>query len=63
MITDQDLLKQIAAGGPFDQVEAIRVMARALTAAKSAPAATTEMPEAPATQAKKRPAKDTAAEE
>ena len=74
-MTTQDMtfIKQIADGGPFDPVEAIRTLARTITAnapAKEAPAAV--MDAGPSTSsgtgpteppAKKRPTKDTMAQE
>ena len=70
MQDDQQMIKKIAAGGAFDPVEAIRTLARTIAAnapAKEAPAAvmdagpSTGSPTEP--PAKKRPAKDTIAQE
>ena len=60
---DMTFIKQIAEGGPFDPVQAIRALARnAATSApaKEAPAAVMDAEQAPA---KKRPAKETTAQE
>ena len=60
---DMTFIKQIADGGSFDPVEAIRTLARTITAnapAKEAPAAVMDAEQAPA---KKRAPKDTTAQE
>ena len=60
---DMTFIKQIAEGGSFDPVQAIRALARAAatnTPAKEIPAAVMDAEQPPA---KKRPAKDTTAQE
>ena len=60
---DMTFIRQIADGGSFDPVQAIRALARAVATnapAKEAPAAVMDAEQAPA---KKRPAKDTTAQE
>lgn len=63
MQDDQQMIKNIAAGEPFDPVQAIRALARNAAAnapAKEAPAAVMD---AEQTAARKRPAKETTAQE
>jgi hypothetical protein len=63
MQNDQQIIKAISEGGPFDPVEAIRAMSRVLASAPAKEAPPAVMVEPDAAPAKKRTPKDNTATE